>query len=408
MNNYILILFETFKQISPFLMLGFLISGFLSVCLTVEKISQYLGKQDLKSIFLGSMFGVPIPLCSCGVIPVTAYLRKHGASKASATSFLISTPQTGVDSIMVTYGMLGPLMAIYRPIIAFVSGLLGGFLIQISDKEDKQEVSISQCDDECCNQFDENSKVISALHYGFVRLPLDIINPLLVGLFLSALISSFIEPQYFIESVKIGTGVIGMLVMLLISVPMYTCATASIPLAFVFHTSGFSMGAILVFLMAGPATNVTTIAVTLKTLGKKSTLIYVSTIVFSALVSGYFLDFILDNKILEKGIPFHSHGSLTNFSSAGLLIVILNSFRIKYLSKKNTSDINDDNAMTINVSGMTCSHCTDSVKNTLLKLDGIENVNVDLDSGEVIVSGKNIDFVSIQNSIVDLGYRIQS
>ena len=111
-------LFSLFNDIAPFLILGFLVSGVLSVILTVDFISKYLGNKSYSSIFLASILGVPLPLCSCGVIPVTAFLRKHGASKGSSTSFLISTPQTGVDSIMVTYSLLGPILAIYRPIVA--------------------------------------------------------------------------------------------------------------------------------------------------------------------------------------------------------------------------------------------------------------------------------------------------
>jgi len=405
MDKFISIFIETFNQLSPFLMVGFLISGFLSVVLTVEKISQYLGKQNFKSIFLASVFGVPIPLCSCGVIPVTAYLRKHGASKASATSFLISTPQTGVDSIMVTYGMLGPLMAIYRPIIAFISGIIGGLLINFTDKNKNEEVSSASCGDDCCDQYDKNSKILSALHYGFVRLPIDIINPLVLGLVLSAFISVFIEPGFFINTVNIGTGLMGMLVMLLISIPMYTCATASIPLAFVFHTSGFSMGAILVFLMAGPATNITTIAVTLKTLGKRSTFIYLLTIVVTALISGYLLDFILTNEILEQGAPMHSHNSVVSLSSVGLFLVILNSYRIKYFSKKN-DDVTFEKGFSFKVVGMTCSHCVGSVEKTLMKLEGIKSVNIDLETGQVTIESELVNFDLIKLSVEDLGYEV--
>ena len=405
MEKFISIFIETFNQLSPYLMIGFLIAGFLSVVLTVEKISKYLGKQNFKSIFLASLFGVPIPLCSCGVIPVTAYLRKHGASKASATSFLISTPQTGIDSIMVTYGMLGPLMAIYRPIIAFISGIIGGLLINATEKNKSGEVSSSDCEKDCCDEYDRSSKILSALHYGFVRLPLDIINPLVVGLILSAFISVIIEPGFFIDTINIGTGLTGMLVMLLISIPLYTCATASIPLAFVFHTSGFSMGAILVFLMAGPATNITTIAVTLNTLGKRSTFIYLITIVIAALLSGYLLDFILTNDILEQGVPMHSHGSVISLSSVGLFLVIFNSYRIKYFSKK-TNEVVHKSGISLKVSGMTCSHCVESVEKTLMKLKGSKSVDVNLESGEVVIKSDIIDFVLIKKTIEELGFKV--
>ena len=123
-------------EISPSLIIGFLFSGVISVLLTVETVTKYLGSKKSYSVFLASLFGVPLPLCSCGVIPVFSYLKKHGASKGAATSFLISTPQTGVDSIMVTYSLLGPVFAIYRPIIAFVSGIIGGSAVSIIDNKD--------------------------------------------------------------------------------------------------------------------------------------------------------------------------------------------------------------------------------------------------------------------------------
>ena len=122
-------------EISPYLLFGFLFSGILSVSLSVETVTKYLGSKKLKSIFLASLFGIPLPLCSCGVIPVFSYLKKHGASKASTTSFLISTPQTGIDSILVTYGLLGPIFAFFRPIVAFISGIVGGVLVSVFDRE---------------------------------------------------------------------------------------------------------------------------------------------------------------------------------------------------------------------------------------------------------------------------------
>ena len=152
------------QEFSPYLILGCFVSGLLSIYLTVEIVQKYLGKKSITSVFLASLLGVPLPLCSCGVIPVSAYLSKHGASKGSVTSFLISTPQTGIDSIMVTYGMLGPLMAIYRPIIAFLSGIVGGLLINATDVKKNEEVLSSSCGSDCCDEYDKNSKILSALH----------------------------------------------------------------------------------------------------------------------------------------------------------------------------------------------------------------------------------------------------
>ena len=150
MEIYFNQLFSLFYEIAPFLILGFLISGFLSIFLTVEFISKYLGNKSYSSVFIASILGVPLPLCSCGVIPVFSYLKKHGASKGATTSFLISTPQTGVDSIMITYSLLGPIFAIFRPIVAFVSGIIGGTLVNWFDKEESIIRSSDKCEDDCC------------------------------------------------------------------------------------------------------------------------------------------------------------------------------------------------------------------------------------------------------------------
>ena len=140
-------IWQLIKEIAPFLILGFFICGVLSIFLTVDTIKKYLGKKSLSSVVLASLFGVPLPLCSCGVIPVSAYLRKHGATKASTSSFLISTPQTGIDSIFITYSLLGPILAIYRPIVALLSGILGGSLSLILDKKDDVAYDID-CEDD--------------------------------------------------------------------------------------------------------------------------------------------------------------------------------------------------------------------------------------------------------------------
>ena len=152
-------------EFAPYLILGFFISGFLSEFLTVELVQKYLGSRSLFSVFLASLLGVPIPLCSCGVIPVSAYLSKHGASKGSVTSFLISTPQTGVDSIFITYAMLGPVFAIYRPIIAFVSGVFGGTLVHLYDDNENNRAK-ENCKDDCCDD-ESKSKIYNIFNYGF-------------------------------------------------------------------------------------------------------------------------------------------------------------------------------------------------------------------------------------------------
>ena len=247
-------------EMSPFLLFGFIVSGVLSALLTVEMVTKYLGKNNFQSILKASLFGVPLPLCSCGVIPVFSYLRKHGASKASTTSFLISTPQTGVDSILITYGMLGPMFAFIRPIIALFTGIIGGLFTEKFVKD--EYVATLKIDHE-----HSKKTLMDGLKYAFITLPQDIAWPLLKGILLAGLITLLI-PDNFFMSYGI-TGLLAMIIMALVSIPMYICATASVPIAAGLILSGLEPGAAFVFLMAGPATNIATISVITKLLVKK-------------------------------------------------------------------------------------------------------------------------------------------
>ena len=370
------------SEFAPYLILGFFISGLLSEFLTVEIVQKYLGSDSLFSVFLASLLGVPIPLCSCGVIPVSAYLSKNGASKGSVTSFLISTPQTGIDSIFITYAMLGPVFAIYRPFIAFISGVLGGALVHFNDDK-KSEIVEESCEDDCCEE-ESKSKIYNVFNYGFVKLPMDIAGPLIFGVIFSSLILVFIPPDYFD---MVGSGILGMFIMLILGLPTYVCATASVPIAFALHSSGFSMGAVLVFLMSGPATNIATMSVIYKILGKKNLLIYLLTIILSSISFGLLFDFIFPGlSVLDSGYTVnHLLGSNIKFIlSLSLIIILLNALRIKYFPSKK---INNINAEEIFIDGMTCNHCVDSVRKSLKNIKDVKDIDIDLASGKLSYNG---------------------
>ena len=247
-------LLELTNEMSPYLLLGFLFAGILSVYLKQQRISKYLGGKNLKSVFNASIFGVPLPLCSCGVIPTGVSLYKNGASKSSTVSFLISTPQTGVDSILVTYSMLGLPFAVIRPVVALLTGLFGGLLNIPYDKEIKVK------DYDNANKEKENgSRFINMLKYAFVTFLQDISKWLVIGLLLAALISVLVPDNYFENN--FSNPLFGMIMILAVSVPLYVCATGSVPIAAVLLMKGLSPGAALVFLMAGPATNIATLTV---------------------------------------------------------------------------------------------------------------------------------------------------
>ena len=228
-----------------------------------------------------------MPLCSCGVIPVATSMYKRGATKGSTLSFLISTPQTGVDSIILTWYQMGPQFAIIRPIIALITGILGGFIGEnFSDKEYQTTASISH--------EHQKKSLMDGLRYTFITLPQDIINPLIKGILISALISILV-PDDFFGSYQLP-GIIAMLLIGLTSIPVYVCATASVPIAVTLISKGLDPGAAFVFLMAGPATNAATISVIMNALGKKMIYIYICVIFVSAIFFGSLINIFLDLK----------------------------------------------------------------------------------------------------------------
>ncbi|MHC4396013.1 MAG: SO_0444 family Cu/Zn efflux transporter [Planctomycetota bacterium] len=281
----------TIAEMSPYLLFGFLAAGILSVLVSQKLVERHLGGRGIWPLVKASILGVPLPLCSCGVIPVSMSLHKHGASKGSAVSFLLSTPQTGVDSIFVTLSLLGPVFAIFRPLIAFITGIIGGSLVNLFDKNDKENSpEPPKCSDTCCDNTQNNKKFVRGLKYGFVTLPRDIGKAMLVGLVIAAVISTAVPDDFFAE--KLGTGIFAMVIMMFLGIPVYVCATASVPVAAALILKGLTPGAALVFLMTGPATNAASFATIWKVLGRVTTLTYLATVAGCALSSGILLDYI--------------------------------------------------------------------------------------------------------------------
>jgi len=280
---------STIGQMAPFLLFGFLAAGALSVIVSPDWIERQLGGGRLAPVIKASAFGVPLPLCSCSVIPVATSLRRHGASKGATTAFLISTPQTGVDSILATFSLLGWILAVFRPVAALISGVLGGTLVSLTgDSGGPDAPDAEPCTDPCCSA-KGGGKLKAALQYGFVTLPKDIGGSLLIGLVIGALITVYVGGgDYFSRTVPPGPPQI--LLLMLVGVPLYICATASIPIAAGLILAGVSPGAALAMLVTGPATNALTIATVWKVLGRRTCLIYLLTMMVSAFVGGLLLD----------------------------------------------------------------------------------------------------------------------
>lgn len=427
-QKYIDELWFLLLEMAPWLLLGLIFAGLLKVYFPQKHIDKYLGKSNFKSALNGSLLGIPMPLCSCGVIPTGISFYKNGASKGASNSFLISTPQTGVDSILATYSMLGWPFAILRPIVAFFTGVVGGVLTNLFVKEKPVPSSPfanfkidtgavkgeESCNDEdCgCNDTEENDKrhsIVRAADYAFIELLQDIAKWLIIG-FLAAALISVALPNDFFSQFK-GLGIIEIVVILLASVPIYICATGSIPIAAVLLLKGVSPGAALVFLMAGPATNVATITVLGKTMGRKSLIIYLATIIGGAIIFGLLTNWLIPaDFILSKVVHIHGNGDhemvplwLQWSSAIFLLLAIPTGYFIQKYQKKIKMEATK--GIEITVEGMTCSHCEANVKRNLEAIKGVNLVVADHNTDRIKITGKGYNLDRVRNKINDLGYK---
>lgn len=297
-------LFKIVNDSSFYLLAGFLIAGLIHEFVSGKRLAQHLGGSSFKSILKAALIGAPLPLCSCGVIPAAISLRKEGASQEATVAFLISTPETGVDSISISYALLDPLMTIIRPIAAVMTSITAGMSEKIFGK--KENLKIVPVEDNCCECGCENEKskekssdknllkrLKDSFYYGFLEFFGDIVVYIIIGYVLAALISTLI-PESFILTNFAGKGIVPMLGMLAIGIPLYICSTSATPIAAALLLKGVSPGAALVLLLSGPATNVTTMVAVGKFLGKRSLFLYILSIMVVTLILGLGLNWIYD------------------------------------------------------------------------------------------------------------------
>ena len=405
------------NEMSPYLILGFFIAGILHVYVPKSIYSNHLSQNNTKSVFIAALFGVPLPLCSCGVIPTAMSLRKEGASKGATTSFLIATPQTGVDSIFATYSLMGFFFAIIRPIVALATAVVGGIIINKSEakkealsSEKKDENSTSSGSD-CSNEANKKTakeKIIEVFRYGFVEMIQDVGKWLVVGLIIAGVITILV-PDTFFEN-YVSNPILCMIIVLAFSVPMYICATGSIPIAVALMLKGLSPGAALVLLMAGPATNAASMLVVGKVMGKRTLALYVSIIVAGAIISGLVIDYLLPTSWFV--LPLNSHsmscheegGWFKPLCSILFLLMLAYAFFAKYFQRRGT-----DNAITgrtYKISGMTCNHCRGSVEKSIREVSGVTAVSVSLEREEAVVEG-NASENEIRKAIESIGFELK-
>jgi uncharacterized membrane protein YraQ (UPF0718 family)/copper chaperone CopZ len=407
------------NEMSPYLLLGFLFAGILRVVFLKGIISRYMGKRNFRSVLNASLLGVPMPLCSCGVLPTGIGFYKNGASRGSTISFLISTPQTGVDSILATYSLLGLPLAIIRPVVALVTGVAGGLLGNRADRREASGTSESSPEEEGYER-----SVREVFRYGFVELLQEITKWLVIGMLVAAFLSVLIPADFFTE--RISSEYLAMGMMLLASVPLYICATGSIPIAAVLLMKGLSPGAALVLLMAGPATNIATMAVIGNSMGKRSLWVYLTAIIGGAVLFGVIINEWIPREWITGAIPMQFHGDMHEhpsgwlawLSSALLLALILNGWLQKYLTTRRVKKLDREKQERMNLSGlkftpdihvfrvegMTCNHCKANVEKGLGQMEKVTEVVADPDQNRVTVQGPGLSEKQVKEIIEKLGY----
>jgi len=387
-----------FNSLAPYLLLGFLVAGILHVLLSRATVVRHLGGRGITTVIKAALFGVPLPLCSCGVIPVAASLRKEGASRASVLSFLVSTPTTGVDSILATYSLMGPLFAVFRPIAALLMGIgLGGISLitagheasSLTPKKPRGQTSVA-------------GSVKKIAEYAFIELPGDIGKWVIIGVLAGGFLTAVIPQNLFAR--YLGNPLISFPLMIMVAVPLYVCATGSIPIAAALIAKGLNPGAALAFLIAGPATNTVTITVVGKLLGKRALVTYLVSIILMSLGAGLVFDFLYrflgGNPSLITGAGRHLPLWL-QISSSALLAIIL----FKALLKKPERE-KVDMGLLIEVPDMSCQHCVMTIKNALSGVEGVREVKVDLDKKIVGIEG-DVDEEKVRKAIRSSGYTVK-
>lgn len=402
--------FLILNEMSPYLLLGLFFAGLLKVFLPDTFISKYLRKSNTRSAINATLLGVPLPLCSCGVLPTGISLYKNGASKGATNAFITATPQTGIDSILVTYAMLGLPMAIIRPVVALVSGILSGIVTnKLTRKEEKQEIIATQNKISCVTPKQSFLQYwIAVFRYAFLTFLADIARWLVIGTLLAALISVVLPDNFFTN--YISKGILGIILILITSMPLYICATASVPIAAVLMSKGISPGAILVFLMAGPATNVASFTLIGKTLGKRSLIAYLVTIIGAAVGFGLLIDAFLPTSWfqLENFTNAHIHNEegwifwLQTLSTILLVGLILYIYISKFIeSKKPMKQV--ANTKVYQVPDVSCNHCKKNLEEAFSALENVESVEINLAKKSLIIKG-DISNKEVEKLVVERGF----
>ncbi|MEN0066014.1 MAG: permease [Myxococcota bacterium] len=394
--TFLVNVWDVLLELSPWLLLGAAVSGALHYLVPSGFIKSQLsgGWGVAKAVVLG----VPLPLCSCGVIPAGIGLKRNGASDGASVGFLVATPQTGVDSVLVSAGMLGWPFALWKVGAALVTGLVAGWT---TDAITPRGVSKIEADD----AHEHVHTLSDALHHA-----IDVIREvwgwLAFGVLFSAALTTALPVDAF-AGLTGGATALAFGAVLGISLPLYVCATASVPIAAALVAAGMPTGAALVFLMAGPATNVATLGTVYRTFGRNVLGVYLATILAGSIGFGLLYEQVFGS-LTATVAAAHAHTTWWSIASAVVLLGLLARFAyddamLWFANRTAVSD--DERALTIEVQGMTCEGCANKVQRALLATDGVQSAVINLDANTAVISG-NAALSRLQQSITDAGFHI--
>lgn len=401
MNDFFLSLVNVVCEMAPYLLLGFFIAGVLHVFVPQNFYRRYLSRDNKLSVLWAALLGIPLPLCSCGVIPTAIGLRNEKASKGAVASFLIATPQTGIDSILATFSLMGLGFAIVRPVAALITGVCGGLLVnRLVHEDNPMDDTASAC------QIEQGNRLWRVLKYAYYDMIRDIGLRLVIGLVVAALIQVAVPDEFFLQ---FGSQpLLQILVILIIAIPMYICSTGSIPVAAALLMKGLSPGAALVMLMAGPAVNLASILVVHKAMGRRFTSIYLLTIVGFAVFFGLLLN--------ASGVELYSitgHEACCAMASAWpstfkivcatlLTLLIIFALMMNFFSKFTNKPLDPDTVV-YRVEDMHCSHCEAAVVRAVENVPGVEKAKASASANTLTVKGPATE-EDIRKAVEGIGY----
>ena len=398
--------FVLLARMAPYLLLGVAFAGALHVFLPVGFVARHLGSSGIGAVLRAAILGVPLPICSCGVVPLAASLKKSGASDGATVSFLVTTPTTGVDSILATYSLLGLPFALARVLASVFIGLAAGLAVTMAGRRAEAPAKPDEAEAPVAGG---GSKIREAIRYALGELSGGIARPMLVGLLLGGAIA-YLLPAGLIEQ-YVGQGMMSYLVMLVVGIPLYVCASGSIPLAAALLAKGLSPGAALVFLITGPATNIATMTVISQLLGKRVLVIYLSVLAAGSLAAGLATDTLFAR--LASWIPAaataHQHQAGLSWLElgSGALLAVLLGYHVFYkpLAARLRPVALEDSMLVFKVPDMNCQHCAQTITGAVTGLPGIRGVDANPETKLVSLDAEEeVDAEAIKQAITEAGF----